>query len=133
MLESQPGVICTRAWRSAICDHRTTGWRWIPITRRIRGHSIYEVFRKFDEVGSVRQVAVWLRQEGINSLVPMLGAGAAPSSGICPATIQCTGSLTNPVYAGAYVFGRTVSRAVMEAGRKVVKVVVSAVTGRNGV
>jgi hypothetical protein len=30
--------------------------------------------------------------------------------------------LTNPVYAGAYVFGRTVSRTVMEAGRKVVKV-----------
>jgi hypothetical protein len=26
--------------------------------------------------------------------------------------------LTNPVYAGAYVFGRTVSRTVMEAGRK---------------
>jgi DNA invertase Pin-like site-specific DNA recombinase len=32
--------------------------------RRVRG-AIDLVFRKFDEVGSVRQVAVWLRQEGI--------------------------------------------------------------------
>ena len=29
--------------------------------------------------------------------------------------------LTNPVYAGAYVFGRTVSQSRVEAGRKVVK------------
>src|SRR6201994_4111633 len=32
--------------------------------RRVR-EAIGLVFRKFDEVGSVRQVAVWLRQEGI--------------------------------------------------------------------
>lgn len=44
--------------------------------RRVR-EAIELVFRKFDEVGSIRQVAVWLRQEGI--VLPRVTYGEEPT------------------------------------------------------
>jgi excisionase family DNA binding protein len=89
--------------------------------RRVR-EAIDLFFRKFDEVGSVRQVALWLRQEGIQ--LPMFGYGEEGRSTAwrLPRYHSVHRILTNPVYAGAYVFGRTVSQVRVEAGRKVVKV-----------
>ena len=88
--------------------------------RRVR-EAIELVFRKFDEVGSIRQVAVWLRQEGI--VLPRITYGEEGRTiawGL-PRYNSVHRILTNPVYAGAYVFGRTVSQIKVKAGRKMVK------------
>jgi hypothetical protein len=77
------------------------------------------VFRRFREIGSVRQLALWLRQEKID-----LPVGVYDPQGRVvqwrPARYHAVHRLlTNPVYAGAYVFGRTGSRVRFEDGRKV--------------
>jgi excisionase family DNA binding protein len=87
--------------------------------RRIR-EALSLVFRKFGEIGSVRQVALWLRQERID--LPMVAYG--PQGRVVqwqpPRYNTIHRLLTNPVYAGAYVFGRTASRVRLEGGRKVI-------------
>jgi excisionase family DNA binding protein len=88
--------------------------------RRVR-EAIELVFRKFDEVGSVRQVAVWLRQEGIQLPRLVYGEEGRRTAWHLPRYNSVHRILTNPVYAGAYVFGRTVSQVRVEAGRKMVK------------
>jgi len=88
--------------------------------RRVRG-AVDLVFRKFDEVGSVRQVAVWLRQEGIQLPRIVYGEDGRTVAWRLPRYNSVHRILTNPVYAGAYVFGRTVSQVRVEAGRKMVK------------
>jgi hypothetical protein len=89
--------------------------------RRVR-EAIALVFRKFDEVGSVRQVALWFRQENIQLPTLVYGEEGRGIAWRLPRYNSVHRILTNPVYAGAYVFGRTVSRVKVEAGRKVVKV-----------
>ena len=78
------------------------------------------VFRKFGDVGSVRQLALWLREERID--LPFIAYG--PRGRIVqwgpPRYNTIHRLLTNPVYAGAYVFGRTGSRVKFEEGRKVI-------------
>jgi recombinase/recombinase-like zinc beta ribbon protein len=85
---------------------------------------IYEtlslVFRKFAEIGSVRQLALWLRQERIELPIASHGPQGRTVQWRLPNYHTLHRLLTNPVYAGAYVFGRTVTRARFEAGRKVV-------------
>jgi excisionase family DNA binding protein len=85
--------------------------------RRIR-EAIALVFRKFTELRSVRQVLLWLRQEAI--VLPSAAYGAEGRSVLWKLPIYNTvlHILTNPVYAGAYVFGRTESRVRIEQGRK---------------
>jgi excisionase family DNA binding protein len=100
---------------------RSTGDRLeMDPDRRLR-EAIDLVFRKFDEVGSVRQVAVWLRQEGIQLPMLVYGVEGRTVAWRLPRYNSVHRILTNPVYAGAYVFGRTVSQVRVEAGRKVVK------------
>jgi DNA invertase Pin-like site-specific DNA recombinase len=100
---------------------RSTGDRLeMDPDRRVRG-AIELVFRKFDEVGSVRQVAVWLRQEGIQLPRLVYGEEGRTVTWRLPSYNSVHRLLTNPVYAGAYVFGRTVSQVKIEAGRKMVK------------
>jgi excisionase family DNA binding protein len=88
--------------------------------RRVR-EAIALVFRKFDEVGSVRQVALWLRQEAILLPTVAYGPQGRAVEWHLPRYNTVHRMLTNPVYAGAYAFGRTVSQIRVEAGRKVIK------------
>ena len=78
------------------------------------------VFRKFAEIGSVRQLVLWLRQERIELPVAIHGRQGRTVQWRLPKYHTVHRLLTNPVYAGAYVFGRTVTQARFEAGRKVV-------------
>ena len=87
--------------------------------RRIR-EVMSLVFRKFSEIGSVRQLAMWLRQEGIDLPVAVYGPEGRVVQWRPPRYHTVHRLLTNPVYAGAYVFGRTGSRVRFEDGRKVV-------------
>ena len=80
------------------------------------------VFAKFSELQSVRQVHVWLRDEGI--ALPAASNSAADGHSVVwrlPLYNTVYNILTNPVYAGAYAFGRTASKVSVENGRKRVK------------
>lgn len=74
------------------------------------------VFRKFRELQSVRQVHLWLRQEGIE--LPSSPPGRDRVRWKLPGYTRVHSILTNPVYAGAYVFGRSGSRVSIRDGRK---------------
>jgi len=78
------------------------------------------VFRKFSEMGSVRQLALWLRQEGIDLPIAVYGRQGRTVQWRPPRYNTVHRLLTNPVYAGAYVFGRTGSRARFDGRRKVI-------------
>jgi excisionase family DNA binding protein len=77
------------------------------------------VFRKFAEVQSIRQVHLWLRHERIS--LPAVSYTVQDGRSIVwklPVYNTVHHILTNPIYAGAYVFGRTGSRVTLEVGRK---------------
>lgn len=76
------------------------------------------VFRKFAELQSVRQVLLWFRQEQV--LVPAVvqGRGKHAIEWKVPVYHTLHHMLTNPIYAGAYAFGRRGTRVVIEGGRK---------------
>ena len=85
--------------------------------QRVR-EAVALVFRKFAELGSIRQVHLWLRHEGIElpALVP--GGSAQRIEWKLPVYNSIHHMLTNPVYAGAYAFGRTGTRTYLENGHK---------------
>jgi excisionase family DNA binding protein len=87
--------------------------------RRVR-ETLSLVFRKFAEIGSVRQLVLWLRQERIELPIVIHGPQGRTVQWRLPKYHTVHRLLTNPVYAGAYVFGRTVTQARFEGGRKVV-------------
>jgi DNA invertase Pin-like site-specific DNA recombinase len=76
------------------------------------------VFRKFAELQSVRQVHVWFRQERIALPAVRHGPDGRRLEWKAPVYNTIHHILTNPVYAGAYAFGRSASKAGIENGRK---------------
>jgi excisionase family DNA binding protein len=85
--------------------------------KRVR-EAIHLVFRKFAEFGSVRQVVLWLKDEGIAVPIVVYGAEGRMIEWQLPNYDTIHRKLTNPVYAGTYVYGRTGSQISIEAGRK---------------
>ena len=85
--------------------------------RRVR-EAIELVFRKFAEFRSIRQVHLWLRQEEVP--LPAIRIVGEERRVVWKLPVYATVHklLTNPVYAGAYAFGRTESRVTIENGRK---------------
>jgi excisionase family DNA binding protein len=84
---------------------------------RVR-EAIALVFRKFAAFQSVRQVHLWLRQEQISLPVVEIDEHGQRIVWKLPVYSSVLRILTNPVYAGAYAFGRTCSRVTVEGGRK---------------
>jgi len=84
---------------------------------RVR-EAIALVFRKFSEFHSVRQVHLWLRQEEIR--LPAVEHGSLGPRIVWKSPVYNTilHLLTNPIYGGAYAFGRTCSRVSVRDGRK---------------
>lgn len=83
--------------------------------------TIHLIFRKFVELGSVRQVFFWLDQQQIQ-----LPAARGPETGReivwQPARYHAVLSvLQNPVYAGAYAYGRSKTMVRLEDGQKRVR------------
>jgi len=76
------------------------------------------VFTKFAELQSARQVHIWLREEGIELPVKSRQGEAHGVVWRLPAYNIVHNILTNPIYAGAYAFGRTTSRVSVKGGRK---------------
>jgi DNA invertase Pin-like site-specific DNA recombinase len=83
--------------------------------------SVDLVFSKFRELGSVRQVALWLRRE--NVCLPKLTTGGPRRSveWMLPTYSGLLNMLANPVYAGAYAYGRNGRETKLEDGRRRVR------------
>jgi DNA invertase Pin-like site-specific DNA recombinase len=99
------------------------GYSWDPSNKieldpdqRVQ-NAIHLVFRKFQELGSARQVLLWCRREQI--MMPSIGYGKANQQIYWKPPVYHTvlAILTNPIYAGAYAFGRTEARTKVIAGR----------------
>ena len=67
--------------------------------------AIATVFRRFDELGSARQVLLSLRGDGLR--LPRRPARTGRITWAAPTYPAVHDFLTNPAYAGAFVFGRT--------------------------
>jgi hypothetical protein len=76
------------------------------------------VFAKFTEMQSVRQVHLWFRHERIPLPAVTYGVEGHRIEWKLPVYNTIRNILTNPIYAGAYAFGRTGSRVSIEGGRK---------------
>ena len=76
------------------------------------------VFRKFAEFGSGRQVHLWLRQEGIELPAVWYGPRGREVIWKLPVYNSIKKMLANPVYAGAYVWGRSITRVDLAGGYK---------------
>ncbi|WP_354101966.1 recombinase family protein [Bradyrhizobium sp. RT5a] len=85
--------------------------------RRV-GEAIALVFAKFTEMQSVRQVHLWSRHERVPLPAVTYGAEGHLVEWKLPVYNTILHILTNPIYTGAYSFGRTGSRISIEAGRK---------------
>ena len=85
--------------------------------RRVR-EAIALVFQRFAELGSIRQVHLWLRDEAMELPSAVYEQSQRRIVWKLPVYNSVNHILTNPVYAGAYVFGRTRSRTWLDEGRK---------------
>jgi len=88
--------------------------------QRVQG-ALQLLFAKFTEFHSARQVHIWLRDEGIEMPVKAHNPEADGVVWRLPAYNTVHNILTNPIYAGAYAFGRTTSKVSVENGRKRVR------------
>jgi DNA invertase Pin-like site-specific DNA recombinase len=85
--------------------------------RRVQ-EAILLAFNKFAELQTVRQVHLWMRQERLPLPATEYGPEGRKIVWKLPLYNTLHHLLTNPIYAGAYAFGRTGSRVTIEAGRK---------------
>ncbi|MEE9295608.1 MAG: recombinase family protein [Phycisphaerae bacterium] len=84
----------------------------LQVQQAVRG-----VFAKFAELGSVRQVLLWYRQERIPLPTWNGYAGKAEIVWRLPSYHRILSMIKNPAYAGAFVYGRTQTRTVVVDGR----------------
>jgi len=79
--------------------------------------AIQLVFTKMTELGSVRQVLLWFRQEKVSLPAFPRDPGERKMVWKVPIYNTLLKMLTNPAYAGAYAFGKTQSRIRVVEGR----------------
>jgi len=113
------GGIRNKAARGELRRALPVGLVWGEKEGEIRFHpdeavtgAIRTIFDKFTELGSARQVWLWFRSQNLSC--PMHPTGLVPSLATChqlrwitPSYAAIYSVLSNPVYAGAYVYGKT--------------------------
>jgi DNA invertase Pin-like site-specific DNA recombinase len=106
------GGIRHKAARGALRRGLPVGFVWGEQEGEVRFHpdeavtgAIRTVFERFAEVGSARQVWLWFRTEGLS--FPLQSNGVAEIRWVTPTYTAIHHILTNPVYAGAYAYGKT--------------------------
>ena len=67
--------------------------------------AVRAVFERFQEFGSARRVWLWFRSEGLG--FPLQVHGSAPIRWVAPTYTAIYNVLRNPVYAGAYAYGKS--------------------------
>lgn len=106
------GGIRNKAARGELRRGLPVGFVWGDDDGEIRFHpdeavtrAIRAVFTRFAELGSARQVWLWFRSEKLS--FPLQTHGVDGIRWVAPTYTAIHHLLTNPVYAGAYVYGRT--------------------------
>ncbi len=106
------GGIRNKAARGELRRGLPVGFVWGDHDGEVRFHpdqavtsAIRAAFTRFAELGSVRQVWLWFRAEGLS--FPLQTHGVEGIRWVAPTYTALHHLLTNPVYAGAYVYGRT--------------------------
>lgn len=79
-------------------------------------NAITLIFNKFAELGSIRQVLLWFRSNKVQLPLVEYGPEGRVVSWRLPVYNTVLRVLKNPIYAGAYVFGRTSTRLDMIDG-----------------
>jgi DNA invertase Pin-like site-specific DNA recombinase len=115
-------AIDAKAKRGALEFGLAVGLRWTEDGRiemdpdeRVR-HAIETVFAKFTELGSVRQILMWLREQQWKLPVVQPERGHA-AEWTTPAYRRVLAFVRNPFYAGAYAFGMRAGRTTVIEGR----------------
>ncbi len=106
------GGIRNKAARGELRRGLPVGFVWGEQDGEVRFHpdeavcaAIHTVFARFAELGSVRRVWLWLRTEGLS--FPMHTRYGGGVRWVDPSYIAVYHVLTNPVYAGAYAYGKS--------------------------
>jgi excisionase family DNA binding protein len=115
-------AIRQKARRGELQFQLSVGLCWTPAgkiekdpDRRVQ-QALDLVFSKMTELGSLRQVLLWFRREKM--LLPAVNQGAAENVvWKLPVYNTILHIVRNPMYAGAYVFGKTESRTKLVDGR----------------
>lgn len=76
-----------------------------------------QVFSKMTELGSVRQVLLWFRRERVELPMRIFDRSGGRTVWNLPIYNTALRLLTNPIYAGAYAFGKTQARTTVIEGR----------------
>jgi DNA invertase Pin-like site-specific DNA recombinase len=117
------GGIRNKAARGELRRGLPVGFVWGDADGEVRFHpdeavtaAIGAVFDRFAELGSARRVWLWFRSEG--SSFPLQSHHGAAIRWATPSYTAIHNVLTNPVYAGAYAYGKSrCERFVGENGR----------------
>lgn len=98
------------------------GYGWSPEgkierdpDRRVQ-QALQQVFSKMTELGSVRQVLLWFRRERIRVPARVFTAPGGQTIWKLPSYSRVLKIVSNPLYAGAYAFGKTDARTTMVEG-----------------
>jgi len=81
--------------------------QWVMSSDEAVVHAIRTVFEKFDELGSARQVFHWWSAQGLKYPVRHLRPRVHPVVWLEPTYAMILRTLRNPIYTGAYVFGKS--------------------------
>ena len=107
---------CT-LWEVPVGFIRTEEGRLEKTPDRQVQQAIATVFQKFHQLGSARQATVWFREEQI--LLPHVkgATGGKEVLWALPSSGRILQMLRNPCYGGAFAYGKTAPRIVIEDGR----------------
>ena len=109
------GGIRNKAARGELRRGLPVGFVWGEQDGQVRFHpdeavtgAIRTVFERFAEFGSARRVWLWFRSEGLPFPLQQAPSGQpGPIRWVTPTYTALHHILTNPVYAGAYTYGKT--------------------------
>ena len=103
----------SKAERGELCTIPPAGYeldelgQWVMSSDAAVVHALRTVFAKFDELGSGRQVLHWWQAQGLQYPVRRLQSRLHPVVWLAPSYGMILRTLHNPIYAGAYVFGKS--------------------------
>lgn len=80
-------------------------------------NAIRNVFDRFAEMGSARQVWVWFKSEGLS--FPTQPYGSPEIRWVTPSYTKIHQVLSNPIYAGAYIYGRSRSQRYVDSSGRI--------------
>lgn len=114
------GGIRNKAARGELRRGLPVGFLWGDEDGEVRFHpdaavtgAIRTVFERFAELGSVRRVWLWFRAQGLR--FPLQSHPHTDLRWVAPTYTALHHVLTSPVYAGAYVYGKTRHERYLDA------------------